>query len=256
MNLKLENYIKEAAAKVKNPEDARLIKMELEDHILSKIDLLYLSGVTEEDAVERVLNEMGDAELIADSFGFVHNKENPINCHILYYTSENAKIYSPEHACEQLAKFLAKNINCPCHNCVEQPELPSLDVLIIIGLHNHKDTISHLYEYVKILTKKQVSDVILITMPIKSSYTMRLLFQQQRENPLYNNLNVEFRDIISMPVIRKKLLSQGIEVSKELYCIRHFYQPGYVAKNELERTLNSINKSLNGYTSYYKYGEN
>lgn len=251
MKQELEKYLLQATTQISNPEEARLAKLELEDHIMTKIEIMCLGGVSEETAFQKAINEMGSPETLAAGFGFVHNRKYPIRCHILYYASAHTGLFNPEYACKQLAQELAEKLDCPCHNCLDQPKFYALDILIIVGLNNHRSTSIHLHEFIKKLTTKNARQIIFITLPLKSATSLQILvlkgINTQTINTSMSNDSMSIGSI-SQTLLIKQVQRQEIECIGEIFCLRHFYMPGFVFASERERTLNSLKRILRNYT--------
>lgn len=57
---------------------AKEVRAELEDHIMTKAELICLSGITMEQSIQQVLAEMGDVEALSDDFYEVHKYAEPV----------------------------------------------------------------------------------------------------------------------------------------------------------------------------------
>lgn len=251
MNKELENYLSRATAQISDPEDARLAKMELEDHIMTKVEIMCLGGTSEEAAYQKAISEMGCAKTLADSLGIVHNRKYPIRCHILYYAPEHTGLFHPENACKQLAWDLSKKLDCPCHNCLDQPAFNAVDILIIVGLNHHRSTSLHLHKFLKKLTKEQVRHIIFVTLPLKTACSIRyLLTKGINAQTINTSIASDSMSIgsISQTMLIKQAQRQGIGTIGEIFCLRHFYMPGFVFSSERERTLNSLKRTLRNCT--------
>lgn len=251
MNKELENYLSQATAQISDPEEARLAKMELEDHIMTKVEIMCLGGTSEEAAYQKAISEMGSAKTLAASLGFVHNRKYPIRCHILYYAPKHTGLFHPENACRQLAHDLSEKLDCPCHNCLDQPAFHAVDILIIVGLNHHRSTSLHMHKFIKSLTKEQVHQIIFVTLPLKTACSILILS--------YNCINTQTINTsiasdsmsvgsISQTLLIKQAQRQDIGTIGEIFCLRHFYMPGFVFSSERERTLNSLKRILRNCT--------
>ncbi len=71
-----QEYLKNATGKIYSYEQKQEVKTELESHIDDKTDYYTDIGYDSNKAQEKACNDMGDAELIADSLGMLHSTDS------------------------------------------------------------------------------------------------------------------------------------------------------------------------------------
>ena len=69
-----EQYLEKAVSHISNKKKRKEIEEELAGHLEDKKELLMIKGFQEEDAKQKVLEEMGGAEELSRTLGILHSK--------------------------------------------------------------------------------------------------------------------------------------------------------------------------------------
>lgn len=70
----LNSYLDAATAKIPYRKDARRVRDELEDHILTKAELICLSGLNEEAAIHKAIASMGNVRELTSELAQIHSR--------------------------------------------------------------------------------------------------------------------------------------------------------------------------------------
>ena len=228
----IKKYLHKVTASIPNPEDAEMVRLELEDHIMTKVELLLLSGSEENNAIHQVLADMGDEEELQEDLGVVHS--NHKMCGKIIYENEKAQ-------CQYLAQRLGKELGIPYADARENPRADNCELLIVIRkLTYGGGARPELTKYLQRLKKGRIKIVVMIYTGFCSGNRAIYRLQRSLEEERYFKGN-------DGQYIKKMLIYKGINAIEERYCFRSYKRLGGIPEQEVMREVRYFAKMLGIY---------
>lgn len=229
MNVRIKKYLDRITASILNPEDAEMVRLELEDHIMTKVELLLLSGTDEDSAIEQTLSEMGDEEELEEDLGMVHST-NRMSAKIVYESEKGQ--------CGYLARRLGTELGIPYGNVKDNPRTDNCELLVIIrkGACFGKAR-PELSRYIQGLKKNRIKIVVVIY--VGFVHTSSRSYPPHAVRSGYGGSDGK--------LIKKMLEDKGIEAIEEKYCYRSNLRLGILPEAEIELSSKYLAKMLGTY---------
>lgn len=234
MEKKIEQYLDKITASIPNAEDAKMVRMEIEDHIMTKVEVMLLSGVDEDTAIQQVLISMGDEEELQKDLGVVHS-EHKMRGKIIYESSKGQ--------CQYLAERMGEELGIPYAAAKENPDVRNKELLIIVkkGVYGG-GAVPELMKYIQHLSLKDVKMVVLIE---TCFYTGNRKIHSMNSQNWESGSNDYFYG--GNKILKKILSDKGIQVMEERRCHRSFKLLGRIPKGDLLAEIKYIAKLLGIY---------
>lgn len=226
----LEEYLQEVTSKISNEKEALESRMELEDHILTKAELLCLSGTGEREAVLEVLSQMGEREELKEDLGEVHR---------IYLKKSRIVYENSTKQCARVAREISKELGMPCNELSEDLKLLDEEVLILVRKCYYGGKCSdELVRYIRNLDKKQVKMAVCINLELMFSRFSRAYY---RDGFHYQN---DYFSYQRGTQAARMLRAGGIEVIEEKSCTQDVFWFGRVKSMEINRIIIYLRKFL------------
>lgn len=232
MKIELEKYLDKVTASIPNPEDAEMVRLELEDHILTKVEIMLLSGVDEDSAIRQVLIDMGNEEELSEDLGIVHaNYKMPAK---IIYESEKGQ-------CKALAERMGKELGIPYADVRDNPQVQGKELLIVIRKGRYGGGVRpELARYLQRLQRDKIKLIVMVYTSFRTG-----------NRPIYQ-INRHMDDIRDFKghdgkFIKKLLRNKGIEAIEERYCFRSYKRLGRISEGEIMTIVRYFAKIIGVY---------
>lgn len=232
MERELEEFLEKATASMTDKETAEMVRLELEDHILTKAELLCLSGISLRDAVLEVLACMGNADELSENLEEVHRQPR-IKAKIIYEYEG--------YPCRYMAQRIGKLLKIPYEPVSNHPLLYDCEILIIVKKGVYGGGVGkELTKYIHHLKKGNLTTVIFIQSYL--SFASRPWRMVQDINSMSDS-----RGGKEGQILRKILLSKGIDSIDSRTCLRSVKLLGKIPESEMTRVITYLQKITGTY---------